>query len=79
MTDTSPGSNPNTIPNPNPDPQPQPNRVKTDRGAICIEREKPPIADVDSELQTALRRFQVKNTPIDPFSQIAKLTQSVSG
>ena len=32
------------------------------------------IADDDSEVQTALRNFQVKNTPKDPFSQIAKPT-----
>ena len=70
---------PNPDSNPDPDPKPQPKRAKTayKRGAAfaSIQEISQLIADDDSEVQTALRNFQVKNTPKDPFSLIAKPTQ----
>ena len=41
---------------------------------VCIEPRIFSGADDDSEVQTTLRTFQVKNIPQDPFSQIAKPT-----
>ena len=37
------------------------------------------MADDDSEAQTALGNFRVKNTPKDPASQIAKPTRRGEG
>ena len=64
----TPDSNPN--PNHNPDPKPQQKRAR-----VCIEPGNFSIADVDSEVQTTLFIFQVKNMPKNPFSQIAKASQ----
>ena len=83
--DPTPDSNPNPNPNPNPnsnsnptrDPKPQPKRAKTGhkRGSASFASNQEfsqLIADDDSEVQTALRIFQVKNTRKYPFSRVAK-------
>ena len=73
----TPDSKPN--PNPNPDSKPQPKRAKTRHkhgyADFASNQEISQIdADDDSEVQTTLHIFQVKNIPKDPFFQTAKPT-----
>ena len=75
-----PNPTPDSNPNPNPDPKPQPKRVITGhkRGstAFASNQEIFEWRTTIPEVPTTLLNFQVKNTPKDPTSQIAKPTPS---
>ena len=50
-------------------------QVRCANTRVCIEPGGFSVADDDSEVQTTLRIFQVKNIPKYPFSQTAKPTR----